>query len=260
MPSCFTYDPAFAYEQVLAFAGASVAGATAAGSPASGTSLLRDPVDTNIVANVRNKSGQIIDFISSNSFAGVYLSTNFGVAYSGYTNAAVYWVAQGFTNFVGVNPWPVLDSAPQPLDSDWDGIPDYWEITLGTDPFVASNNNDRNGDGYTDLEEYINWLAAPHARYAAVTLHRDGRVRPRTLGQRVEGQHIEGAYDRAHRATDATLFIDEHEPHGRVTADRAGRAHLKTGSGVAVPATVRKRGRGYWAGLHVDSLAWHRRL
>ncbi len=52
---------------------------------------------------------------------------------------------------------------PPPLDSDQDGIPDYWEITLGTDPFVASNNNDRDGDGYSDLEEYINWLAAPHA-------------------------------------------------------------------------------------------------
>jgi subtilisin-like proprotein convertase family protein len=166
--SVATNSPAFAYEQVLAFAGASVAGATAAGSPASGTSLLRDPVDTNIVANVRNKSGQIIDFISSNSFAGVYLSTNFGVAYSGYTNAAVYWVAQGFTNFVGVNPWPVLDSAPQPLDSDGDGLPDYWEITLkatgeaSMDPAVP-NNNHSNPDGYTDLEHYLNWLAAPHA-------------------------------------------------------------------------------------------------
>jgi len=163
-----TNDPAFAYEQVLAFAGASVAGATAAGSPAAGTSLLRDPVDTNIVANVRNKSGQIIDFISSNSFPGVYLGTNFGATYSGYSNAAVYWVAQGLTNFVGVNPWPVLDSAPQPLDSDGDGIPDYWEITLaalGTNSMnpAVPNNNHSNPDGYTDLEHYINWLAAPHA-------------------------------------------------------------------------------------------------
>ena len=157
-----------AYEQVLDFAGASVAGASAAGTPAAGTSLLRDPVDTNIVADVRNKSGQIIDFISSNSFPGVYLNTNFGVTYSGYSNATVYWVSQGLTNFVGVNPWPVLDSAPQPLDSDGDGIPDYWEITLaalGTNSMnpAVPNNNHSNPDGYTDLEHYINWLAAPHA-------------------------------------------------------------------------------------------------
>ena len=157
-----TNSPALAYEQVLAFAGASVAGVTAAGTLPAGTSLLRDPVDTNIVTNVRDKSGQIIDFISSNSFPGVYLSTNFGVTYSGYSNAASYWVSQGFTNFVGVNPWPVLGSAPQPLDSDGDGLPDYWEITLGMNPAVP-NNNHSNPDGYTDLEHYINWLAAPHA-------------------------------------------------------------------------------------------------
>ena len=166
--SVATNDPAFTYEQVLAFAGASVAGATAAGSPAAGTSLLRDPVDTNIVANVRNKSGQIIDFISSNSFPGVYLGTNFGATYSGYPNAAGYWVSQGLTNFVGVNPWPVLDSAPQPLDSDGDGLPDYWEITLAATGVTSMNpnvpnNNHSNPDGYTDLEHYINWLAAPHA-------------------------------------------------------------------------------------------------
>ena len=166
--SVATNDPVFTYEQVLAFAGASVAGATAAGSPAAGTSLLRDPVDTNIVANVRNKSGQIIDFISSNSFPGVYLGTNFGATYSGYPNAAGYWVSQGLTNFVGVNPWPVLDSAPQPLDSDGDGLPDYWEITLAATGVTSMNpnvpnNNHSNPDGYTDLEHYINWLAAPHA-------------------------------------------------------------------------------------------------
>jgi subtilisin-like proprotein convertase family protein len=57
-------------------------------------------------------------------------------------------------------------SPAPPLDSDQDGIPDYWEITLGTDPYVASNNNpssNTNDIGYSDLEEYLNWLGAPHA-------------------------------------------------------------------------------------------------
>jgi len=163
-----TNSPAFSYEQVLAFAGASVAGATAAGTPAAGVSLLRDPVDTNIVAGVRNKNGQIIDFISPTNFPGVYFITNSGTTYSNYTGAGSYWVSQGLTRFVGVNPWPVLGSAPQPLDSDRDGLPDYWEITLAAtgatsmNPAVPNNNNG-NPDGYTDLEHYLNWLAAPHA-------------------------------------------------------------------------------------------------
>ncbi len=46
-----------------------------------------------------------------------------------------------------------------PRDTDRDGMPDWWERVHGLDPEVAGNNADRNGDGYTDLEEYLNWLA-----------------------------------------------------------------------------------------------------
>jgi subtilisin-like proprotein convertase family protein len=56
-----------------------------------------------------------------------------------------------------------LSTTPPPLDTDRDGIPDYWETTLGENPTNFSANADRDGDGYTDLEEYMNWLAAPHA-------------------------------------------------------------------------------------------------
>jgi len=49
------------------------------------------------------------------------------------------------------------------LDTDQDGLPDFWEATFTpAQVYVPSNNNDRNGDGYTDLEEYNNWLAEPH--------------------------------------------------------------------------------------------------
>jgi subtilisin-like proprotein convertase family protein len=55
-------------------------------------------------------------------------------------------------------------SSPTFLDTDQDGIPDFWEDTFTTNlVFIPSNNNDRDGDGYTDLEEYNNWLAVPHA-------------------------------------------------------------------------------------------------
>ena len=59
---------------------------------------------------------------------------------------------------------PSLNSILPYLDTDQDGIPDFWEMTFTpTNIFVPSNNNDRDGDGYTDLEEYDNWLAGPHA-------------------------------------------------------------------------------------------------
>src|SRR6185312_10359209 len=49
------------------------------------------------------------------------------------------------------------------VDVDRDGIPDFWEITLNESATNFSANLDRDGDGYTDLEEYMNWLGAPHA-------------------------------------------------------------------------------------------------
>ena len=58
-----------------------------------------------------------------------------------------------------VGGWPVLRSIPAPVDSDGDGMPDEWEIANGLNPFDPTDaNQDRNGDGYTNIEEYINSL------------------------------------------------------------------------------------------------------
>ena len=87
----------------------------------------RDPVDTKIVSKVRTQTGRLI-------------------------------AAPGNL--------PVLISTPAYLDTDQDGIPDFWEITFGQNPTNASNNQlsmNANYIGYTDLEEYLAWLAGPHA-------------------------------------------------------------------------------------------------
>ena len=61
-----------------------------------------------------------------------------------------------------VGGWPTLRSAPAPLDTDRDGLPDAWETAHGLDPRnPADRNADRDGDGYTNLEEYINSLVPP---------------------------------------------------------------------------------------------------
>ena len=53
-------------------------------------------------------------------------------------------------------------------DTDGDGIPDVWEEAMGTNPVVADHNGDLNGDGYTNLENYLNAIAV--AGVPAVTL------------------------------------------------------------------------------------------
>ncbi len=48
-----------------------------------------------------------------------------------------------------------------PTDTDGDAMPDYWELALGSNPNVA-NPLTNTATGYTLLENYLNFLAAPH--------------------------------------------------------------------------------------------------
>jgi pectate lyase len=82
-----------------------------------------DPVDARIVSEVRNRSGSIIDSPSQ------------------------------------VGGWPNMAEGTPPTDSDHDGMPNAWETVRGLNPNNANDAGaDRNGDGYTNVEEYINSL------------------------------------------------------------------------------------------------------
>ena len=62
--------------------------------------------------------------------------------------------------------WPELSdrgvTAEQLLDSDGDGMPDYWEIEMGLNPFNAADGKiaTLSAEGYTNLEVYMNSLVA----------------------------------------------------------------------------------------------------
>jgi hypothetical protein len=44
-------------------------------------------------------------------------------------------------------------------DTDRDGMPDAWELESGLDPSnTGDRNDDLHGDGWSDLEEYLNQL------------------------------------------------------------------------------------------------------
>ena len=81
----------------------------------------RDPVDARIVDAVRRREGSIIN--SQEQVGG----------------------------------WPVLVSAAAPADGDEDGMPDYWERRHRLNPHDrADGPGDQDGDGYTNVEEYLN--------------------------------------------------------------------------------------------------------
>ena len=91
---------------------------------AGATLPVRDAVDVRIINDVINGTGRIIDDEDE------------------------------------VGGWPVLESTTPPADTDHDGMPDGWELKQGLDPEDPCDGpKDADGDGYTNVEEYLNYLA-----------------------------------------------------------------------------------------------------
>ena len=90
-----------------------------------GCSLVRDRVDERIIKNIVTGRGELID--SQDEVGG--------------------W--DNYSNLHRPNDW----------DTDRDGIPNVWETRNGLNPAnAADRNKDMDGDGYTNLEQYINSL------------------------------------------------------------------------------------------------------
>jgi pectate lyase len=84
----------------------------------------RDAVDRRVVRDVRQGTGRIID------------------------------------DPADVGGWPVLPATQAPPDTDRDGMPDRWERHRGLNPRVDDSRRDHDGDGWTNVEEYVNGLVA----------------------------------------------------------------------------------------------------
>jgi hypothetical protein len=86
-----------------------------------GAGPVRDAVDARIVAGVRARSLSLIDSQSQ------------------------------------VGGWPALEAGTPWIDGDGDGMPDDWERAHGLDPADAADGpTDRDGDGWTHLEDWLN--------------------------------------------------------------------------------------------------------
>ncbi len=98
-----------------------------------------------------------------------------------YTGTGPYGGSPGLPNSQDdVGGWENYPAIQRPVgwDSDHDGLPDWWELAKGLNPNstvgdFSDSNGDPDGDEYTNLEDYLNWLATSHidcTRNASVDL------------------------------------------------------------------------------------------
>lgn len=121
---------------------------------AGATRPVRDAVDARLVEEVRRGAGRIID--STREAGG----------------------------------WPDYGAAAAPPDADSDGMPDVWERARGFDPRdPADAAADRDGDGYTNIEEYLNALA--DGRADAMTQGKGSANANAVSARTRSGNHVE---------------------------------------------------------------------
>ncbi len=68
------------------------------------------------------------------------------------------------------SPWAFYETPtarPAGFDTDLDGLPDWFEAVVGTNPDSPADDfsdmrSDPDGDGFTLMDDYLAWLAAPH--------------------------------------------------------------------------------------------------
>lgn len=66
----------------------------------------------------------------------------------------------------GYEVYPSL-TRPASFDTDMDGLPNWWELQYGSNPNstagdFSDSNADPDKDGYTALEDYLEWMSLPH--------------------------------------------------------------------------------------------------
>ena len=61
----------------------------------------------------------------------------------------------------GWEEWPEEQRAAD-WDTDQDGMPNWYETAIDSDPTTANQNDDPDGDGWTLLEDYLNFMAHPY--------------------------------------------------------------------------------------------------
>lgn len=109
--------------------------------------LPRDPVDSLVISQIKTLGKGTV-------------GTGVGTAGPG----GKLYVSQAETGLPN-NGFGTIVSGEPAVDREEDGMPDYWETSVGLDP-TQDDAMAKAADGYTNIEHYLHWLASPHAKVA----------------------------------------------------------------------------------------------
>lgn len=106
--------------------------------------MMRDEVDALVISQVRTLGSGTVG-------TGAGTTGPDGGLYTSQTQTGL-----------GNNGYGTITGVAAATDTDNDAMPDYWELALGSNPNSA-NPLTNTITGYTLLENYLNWMAGPHA-------------------------------------------------------------------------------------------------
>jgi pectate lyase len=120
----------------------------------------RDAVDKRILEEVKNKGGKVIDAPGINTCWASAPETCKYLTLADYTK---YGISSNEIDFSDnwFNGWPVITNGTAYIDSDHDGMSDSWETAQGLNPNSNDSAADKDGDGYTNIEEFLNGNNTP---------------------------------------------------------------------------------------------------
>ena len=112
------------------------------------------------------------------------------------------------------------------FDTDQDGMPDWYEQCIGSNPSQANQNDDPNGDGWTLLEDYLEFMAHPYIIIA-----------PNGQGTIDLSQHFAGFFGQNSKAVEPTFTCDTQTDNG-VSVDIDGSTMIVTVAAFTSPTVL----------------------
>lgn len=102
-------------------------------------------------------------------------------------------------------------------DTDQDGMPDWWEQTTGSNASVANQNDDPDGDGWTLLEDYLDFMAHPYIL-----------LKPGTNGTFDLKEHFAGFFGQNGQSVTPTFTCDTQTDNGVSISFNGATMHVTT--------------------------------